>query len=613
MTNVLVTRSEHDLATTYLASYGALLVEQARQWGHSVTDLHADAATNENFGREIELNDLFIGFGHGNCYSDDTEILTENGWKLFPELMKGEKVATLNPQTNELEYHVPTAYIEQNYKGLMFYQHGRSIDLLVTPNHNLWVSHLIHDGKFVPFHFVKPMELKHGLKRDSKGRFASSGSTISDLKYKRDAKWNCEALTTFQLPATETSLGSNQFSSKTSLLPPINLPADAWLRFFGIWLAEGCTNQSCKGHYRIAITQNHDEKRRVIKKWIVPITEKLNRSFYEQTSNEHSKTILVKSKQLYDYLKQFGKAKQKFIPQKLKMLPPAQLKILFEALMFGDGSRSDRHPNSMTYASASKRLADDVQEIAVKLGYAAIVTPQRNLWMVSITTKHVNPLCSKSMRGYTFYQGKIYSVTVKHHIIYVRRNGKACWSGNSDIFTGQDLEVLLKDTVNADVMSGKECYLAACQCGVKLGPAMVEKTCPRFYGFQGDFVFVYHPDYYAEGRILEDPYAKSFFDSVLTTGYAVLLGKSFEEVYNETVDRYKYWWDWWLKQNDPMTDSILTWLNWNRQNFIGINAEPPETRVIGTPKLTIGAVALPLGAAALLLLLSRLEKKGKPI
>ena len=185
--------------------------------------------------------------------------------------------------------------------------------------------------------------------------------------------------------------------------------------------------------------------------------------------------------------------------------------------------------------------------------------------------------------------------------------------GRSDLFTGQELEVLLKDTVNADVMSDKDCYLASCQTGIKLGPAMVEKTCPRFFGYQGDWVFVYHPDYYAEGRILEDPYAKSFFDSVLTTGYAILLGKSFEEVYNETVDRYKYWWDWWLKQNDPMTDSILTWLNWNRQNFIAINAEPPETRVIGTPKLTIGAVALPLGAAALLLLLSRLEKKAKPI
>jgi dCTP deaminase (EC 3.5.4.13) len=38
------------------------------------------------------------------CYDEDTEILTLEGWKKFKDLKDDEIVATLNPNTNELEY-----------------------------------------------------------------------------------------------------------------------------------------------------------------------------------------------------------------------------------------------------------------------------------------------------------------------------------------------------------------------------------------------------------------------------------------------------------------------------------------------------------------------------
>jgi len=38
------------------------------------------------------------------------------------------------------------------------------------------------------------------------------------------------------------------------------------------------------------------------------------------------------------------------------------------------------------------------------------------------------------------YRGKVYCVSVPNHIIYVRRNGKAVWSGNSSIgFNGRQI------------------------------------------------------------------------------------------------------------------------------------------------------------------------------
>lgn len=143
--------------------------------------------------------------------------------------------------------------------------------------------------------------------------------------------------------------------------------------------------------------------------------------------------------------------------------------------------------------------------------------------------------------------------------------------GNKMVVTGQDLEVLLQVGVNEDLMSQKIAYLMACSTGIELGPAMVESTCQQYYGFQSDFTFVYNPNY--ENHPLDDPWAKAFFDCMLATGYAVLKGLSPLEVYSATIGRYDYWWNYWLKQNDPMADDILTWLNWNRSSFIALTPQ----------------------------------------
>ena len=175
-----------------------------------------------------------------------------------------------------------------------------------------------------------------------------------------------------------------------------------------------------------------------------------------------------------------------------------------------------------------------------------------------------------------------------------------CSHGNSILFTGQDLEVLLKAGMNEDYLSDVKTYLWACETGAKLGPDAVAKTCPQFYGYLADWTFIYHPDY--ESRPLEDPYARAFFDCGLATGYALLLGKTPQEIYQATIDRYDYWFDYWQKQEDSMADEILTWLNWNRTNFIAITKsgiyEAPKTTGLNIP------LALPvIGFASALLLL----------
>jgi len=83
---------------------------------------------------------LRIGWLGGSCMTPDTEILTDNGWKRFDELDQTEKVATLNPKTNELEYNKPTGYICTPFDGYLNCGKNGLIEYEVTPNHNMYAS-----------------------------------------------------------------------------------------------------------------------------------------------------------------------------------------------------------------------------------------------------------------------------------------------------------------------------------------------------------------------------------------------------------------------------------------------------------------------------------------
>ena len=175
--------------------------------------------------------------------------------------------------------------------------------------------------------------------------------------------------------------------------------------------------------------------------------------------------------------------------------------------------------------------------------------------------------------------------------------------GNETVFTGQDLEVLLKVGVNDDIASGVKTNLWGCLAGVSLAPALVSNTTPESYAYTSDWVFLFNPDF--EATPLRDPWAKSFFDSALTTGYAMLLGKTPQEVYEATLERYDYWWNWWMKQNDPMADDIMTWLNWNRSSFVAITPDGIYKREKLPVSSDLAKVIIPVAAVSALLFLTR--------
>ncbi|MBJ7901369.1 MAG: NAD-dependent epimerase/dehydratase family protein [Cyanobacteria bacterium RI_101] len=332
------------------------------------------------------------------CYDPETEILTEQGWVRFPDLQCGVKVATLN-SNNQIEYHLPDEYIVQPYIGHLLHFANSKFDLCVTPNHQMYVR--------------------------------SKTGKLTFLEARSQVYWHSwRVLTGAEFIAEEQEwfdLGDAPPNSKVSIR---RIRMDDWLEFLGYYISEGCVHirkrvrevNGCDydvADYNILIAQQNPEGRQIISKCL----GRLGFKFFD--SDHHQFRIC--SKQLATILQPLGKSGDKYIPREFLKLNQRQSKILLDALILGDGSsRGNRH----TYYTKSEQLANDVQELALRCGYAASVVSHavgRDLYRVNIRLAKDANLVEPDVLPFT---GKVYCVNVKNHVICVRRNGRASFCGN---------------------------------------------------------------------------------------------------------------------------------------------------------------------------------------
>jgi len=346
---------------------------------------------------------------HRECYDEKTEILTKEGWKLFKYLEGNEEVATLNPKNNELEYQKITKKTEYECKDKMVYFKNKRIDLMVTTNHKVWAKR------------IKNHSRGHHLKQ--KFRFETAINLIGKENFQIKAidKWKGKEKKYFILPKIKKSKYDNR--------PQISkITMDLWLEFLGYYLSEGSFTYH-NGHYGIYISQYKKSKSY---KRIEKCLNKMGFCKWGYTA----KSFRTYDKQLYRYLEQFGKAKDKFIPRGLLHLSERQLKILFDALMRGDGTY---RPKQYKYTTISKKLADNIQELGIKLGYSVTTSKEKvrdqsrqDKYYVRLNKGSKISFVRKNQSKLVSYKGKVYCVTVpKYHILCVKRGEKIVFSGNS--------------------------------------------------------------------------------------------------------------------------------------------------------------------------------------
>src|SRR5215469_14781196 len=72
-------------------------------------------------------SELIVELAGRTCFDDQTEVLTDRGWKLFADLNQAEKVLTLSPTTQFVEFQKPLAYHAFPYRGVLKCLEGRDV------------------------------------------------------------------------------------------------------------------------------------------------------------------------------------------------------------------------------------------------------------------------------------------------------------------------------------------------------------------------------------------------------------------------------------------------------------------------------------------------------
>jgi hypothetical protein len=355
----------------------------------------------------------FVGLS--DCYDQDTEVLTRQGWKTFGKVVLDDDLATVNQQTLLFEWQAPSRTVWEPYSGLMLHFQGqRNFDLLVTPNHRLLVQRC-------------------------PDRYRSDGTW--ELRYAGDIAKRFRRQEYRMLSAPTSAAGERpehveipsygRLNSRSRTIERVAV--EDFMRLAGWYLSEGyCRPIDSHERGRIVVCQT--DKNPGHRAEIIDLMSRIGLHV-----NAHTKDITGYSVNLAAYLlDQFGTGSYgKRIPRWVKDLHPELLAILRDTMLKGDGCHADGIPRF--YRTASTALADDFQEISLRTGIRAAIHyrpagssrySDHGVYDVCLAWERTRPAVHQAPE-FVLYEGMIGCATVPNHTLVVRRNGIPVVSGNS--------------------------------------------------------------------------------------------------------------------------------------------------------------------------------------
>jgi len=405
----------------------------------------------------------------GACHDDQTEVLTKDGWKKFKDATIGDEVGTYNLTSGKLEYQNPTDKQEYDYNGKMFKFTGRHVDVCVTPNHMMLASKKKHKK-----------EDPYGYKDWEKIR---ADSVSHNDRFINQVLWDGSVPS--ELPYKDTMLG--------------HLSLDIYLEFLGYYLSEGGIKISEGSPDAIHLTQKVNSKYyERMKQLMVLVKDNVKISQHISSKTKDGlpiAQIIINSRKLAkEMMSIYGhKSYGKFIPKWILSLPCDKLKILFETMINGDGSRrlSRKGKLRLRYNTVSKQLADDVLEMGIKLGYSVSVKKELRPKYKNYNTHDIyrinfsmgNEEKYRTIKKINIkqvdYNGKVYCFTVPNGYIITRRNGRIGIHGNSgkvltlsNEFELINQEILDGMMINNALLNGEGPTYSAAAVGIE---AMIER------------------------------------------------------------------------------------------------------------------------------------------
>lgn len=373
-----------------------------------------------------------------DCFDAETEVMTQHGWRRFCDLEADNLLATVNLETDQIEYQRPYCVIDKPYSGEMVQLKGERLDILVTPNHRM----VTHKPRLVT---VSPGVRR--FQKDVPPEITLAKDLTARHTIKLRATWSGED-TPIVVPALQNKHG-------TEIQPAHTIDRADLADFFGWFVSEGHTFSGVSAtqgnrRYRVVISQNKPEGQRLI-------SQVLNRLPWKWRLDA-GRQFVINSKQLYDLVSECGGRQHlRRAPDWIKQSSASVIERFIDSAIKGDGwvrSKQGQREHRY-YATTSKLLADDMQELFLKVGRSAHICTREPKPCPLSGSSAADPRLQyhvaerkvsqayldgggNGRRGFlgrrVHYEGRVYCATVPNGTLIVRRNGKAFIAGNCEVY-----------------------------------------------------------------------------------------------------------------------------------------------------------------------------------
>ena len=343
------------------------------------------------------------------CYDKETEVLTNNGWKYLKDVdINKDLFLSREPNTDIIEYVKADNYITYHYKGNMWCYNSDDIDLVVTPNHRLFLD--------------KRKQLKHKRIRNEilipTTDILDKGTDLSFIR--GGGKYLCS-----NIDDRTIEICNQKFDKKI------------FAHLLGIFITDGSVNN--QGAITISQTKIS------IKNKIFSLLNELGLeySLYGDINSYSNATFYIHRKYL-PYFNQFYLKKNRRIPAEFKDTDIDIMCELLDGILDGDSDAERRK----IYVG-SKALADDIQELIFKCGYGStihikygrdvlfksndrVIHGRKPFYVISLLKRKYLSYVNSNV-NFKSYDDNVYCVALeKYHTLLIRRNGKTIWCGNCD-------------------------------------------------------------------------------------------------------------------------------------------------------------------------------------
>ncbi len=336
-----------------------------------------------------------VGF---QCMSEDTEILTENGWAKYNEVKEGSVIATFNTESQALQYLPVRKMFVREYKGKMYNLKNRISDQLISPEHRI-VRKKFNTNNYT----LETIETAMKLKTDLLVPIGSYGNVSGESEYDQD------------------------------------------LIMFLAWvISEGSIDKNGRGVGRISIYQS-EKVNKVKYDEIISLCNSLKFEYSITTQKglgEECNVIRFDSESSKKILGYFDSDKYqgiKFIPDFILNSDTETARIFIETYIKGDGHEGCK------IVTTSEEIRDDLMHLISNAGYGCTMH-KRNLFSeISKKDQYIIRIIRHKDTYITNitevdYNGTIWCPNTKNETVIARRNGKVFITGNCP-FTNITLDI----------------------------------------------------------------------------------------------------------------------------------------------------------------------------